>query len=55
LEDTIIHNNSDLFGYTDEEILRCRQIFNESVIFKNAMTGGSNDDENCAELAARIT
>jgi hypothetical protein len=55
LEDTIIYNNLNLLSYTDEEILRCRQVFNESVIFKNAMTGGSNDDENFAELAARIT
>jgi hypothetical protein len=54
LEDTINYNNSDLFSYTDEDISRCRQIFDEFVIFKNAMIGGSNDDENCAQLAVRI-
>jgi hypothetical protein len=55
LEIIILYNNSDLFSYTNEEIHRCKLIFDEHISFKNAMNAGSKDDENCAELAVTIT
>jgi hypothetical protein len=55
LDAIINYNNSDLFSYTNEEIQRCKLIFDEHIPFKNAMNAGSNDDENCAELAVTIS
>lgn len=40
LEIIILYNDSALFSFTDDEIHRCKLIFDEHVPFKNAMNAG---------------